>query len=361
MEQRELLMVQNLIDYNFQNKDLLQQAFIRKSYAMENGGSDNEVLEFIGDRVLDMIVVQLLTDEYGYFAEECDDFLPAEEYNEFFSDLDEGEMTEVKKKLVQRKYLAHRIDMLGFADYLIMGKSDIKNKVNYQEAVKEDLFEAIIGAVTLDCKWNMKILKNVIEIMLAPDDELNDNSSENYIGLVQEWSMKKEGMLPLYHVESCKQGYKQIYLCRGRTDIHNRPMPISTPWKYMSYFKFQSIDRVFLDFGMSEKEARMNVAEYAYRFLEKNDMLFSIKDEIDNPSKEYSINQLEILARRGYFSVPTYEFHQKYDENGSPIWKCSCYVKKYSKKFSAEASAKKAAKKAAAYKMLMYVLEYGEG
>lgn len=358
MEQRELLMVQNLIDYNFQNKDLLQQAFIRKSYAMENGGSDNEVLEFIGDRVLDMIVVQLLTDEYGYFAEECDDFLPAEEYNEFFSDLDEGEMTEVKKKLVQRKYLAHRIDMLGFADYLIMGKSDIKNKVNHQEAVKEDLFEAIIGAVTLDCKWNMKILKNVIEIMLAPDDELNDNSSENYIGLVQEWGMKKEGMLPLYHVES----YNRSYLYNGNSYIErNRPMFENHQWKYMSYFKFQSINRVFLDFGMSEKEARMNVAELAYRFLEKNDMLFSIKDEIDNPSKEYSINQLEILARRGYFSVPTYEFHQKYDENGSPIWKCSCYVKKYSKKFSAEASAKKAAKKAAAYKMLMYVLEYGEG
>lgn len=349
MNEDELIEVQNLIDYKFKNQHLLEQAFVRSSYAAENGGADNEVLEFIGDKVLDLIVVQMLVDRYGYFSED-------ERGNGFFCEWDEGELTEAKKRLVQRKKLARRMDMLGFADYLIMGKSDIKNKVNHQESVKEDLFEAIIGAVALDCEWNMNRLKNVIELMLAPDDELDDGSNENYIGLVQDWCMKKEGVLPLYHVEP----YSTSFYYAGALNSYirrNYPLNGMKNWKYMSYFKFQSMDHCFLDFGMSEKEARMNVAELAYRFLEKHDMLFSIRDEIDYPSMECSINQLETLARRGFFSVPVYGFSQTYDKNGNPIWSCNCRIQEVGQVFSAKSSVKKQAKKSAAYKMLMHVLE----
>lgn len=344
MDENELIEVQNRIDYKFKNLDLLIQAFVRSSYAIENGGADNEVLEFIGDRVLDLIIVQLLVDKYGYIEDES---------NEFFSDLDEGELTEIKRQLVQRKNLARRIDMLGFADYLIMGNSDIKNNVDRQESVKEDLFEAIIGAVALDCEWNMKTLKNVIEIMLEPYDILDDYSDENYISLVQEWCMIKEGELPLYHVEEAS-----ITKCCGnkyivRPEYFFRSMG---NYKYMSYLKLPSIDRIFVEFGMSEKESRMKAAETAYQFLEKNDMLLSIRDEIENPSRKYSINQLETLARRGYFSMPIYNFKQKYDRDGNPIWSCKCCIKEYDNSFCERASTKRDAKKAAAYKMLLYVL-----
>lgn len=344
MDENELIEVQNRIDYKFKNLDLLVQAFVRSSYAIENGGADNEVLEFIGDRVLDLIIVQLLVDKYGYIEDES---------NEFFSDLDEGELTEIKRQLVQRKNLARRIDMLGFADYLIMGNSDIKNNVDRQESVKEDLFEAIIGAVALDCEWNMKTLKNVIEIMLEPDDILDDYSDENYISLVQEWCMIKEGELPLYHV---KQAHKAIFY--GSNYIFSPGFNYRSIWnyKYMSYLRLPSIDKIFVDFGMSEKESRMKVAEIAYQFLEKNDMLLSIRDEIENPSRKYSINQLETLARRGYFSMPIYNFKQKYDRDGNPIWSCKCRIKEYDNSFYERASTKREAKKSAAYKMLLYVL-----
>ena len=39
--------IQQIIGYNFNNLDLLKQAFIRRSYATENGGLDNQVLELI--------------------------------------------------------------------------------------------------------------------------------------------------------------------------------------------------------------------------------------------------------------------------------------------------------------------------
>ena len=45
--------VQKKINYWFDNTDLLLQAFTRSSYSSQYGGENNEVLEFLGDKVLD--------------------------------------------------------------------------------------------------------------------------------------------------------------------------------------------------------------------------------------------------------------------------------------------------------------------
>ena len=101
----------------------------------------------------------------------------------------------------------------------------------------------------------------------------------------------------------------------------------------------------------------MSVCKLAYDYLDKNDMLPSIRDEIEDPNKDDAISQLEILARRGYFSIPTYEFEQTYDKDGNTIWKSVCHIAEESKSFSAKSSSKKDAKKSAAFKMLQYVLK----
>ena len=58
MDNQDLRKIQDRIGYEFKNFDLLEQAFVRKSYAREKGGEHNEILEFIGDKVLDMIAKQ---------------------------------------------------------------------------------------------------------------------------------------------------------------------------------------------------------------------------------------------------------------------------------------------------------------
>ena len=45
MKQEDLTFIQNQVGYNFKNPDLLQQAFIRRSYSKEYGGEYNEILE----------------------------------------------------------------------------------------------------------------------------------------------------------------------------------------------------------------------------------------------------------------------------------------------------------------------------
>ena len=62
MEDKDYEIIQSRIGYEFRNLDLLQQAFVRRSYAQEEGGEDNEILEFIGDKVLDMSIVRILTE-----------------------------------------------------------------------------------------------------------------------------------------------------------------------------------------------------------------------------------------------------------------------------------------------------------
>ena len=114
---------------------------------------------------------------------------------------------------------------------------------------------------------------------------------------------------------------------------------------------------IFRGFGQTQAEARNNVCKLAYDHLCKQGLWLSIRDEIEDPNKEDAINQLEILARRGYFSIPTYEFEQTYDKDGNSIWKSVCHIAEESKSFSAKSSSKKDAKKSAAFKMLQYVLK----
>ena len=89
--------VERQIEYTFENTNLLFQAFTRRSYSQENGGENNEVLEFIGDRVLDFYVTKILMDRYGYITDDTDE-------EEFAVELydNEGSLTEIKKKLVNK-------------------------------------------------------------------------------------------------------------------------------------------------------------------------------------------------------------------------------------------------------------------
>ena len=75
--------VQRKCSYYFKNTDLLLQAFTRKSYSEENGTEHNEVLEFIGDRVLDFYVTKMLIDRYGYTKSQYDDYDDEYDYDEF--------------------------------------------------------------------------------------------------------------------------------------------------------------------------------------------------------------------------------------------------------------------------------------
>lgn len=357
MNDKDLQFIQNQIGYFFKNPDLLQQAFVRSSYAKENGGVDNEILEFIGDKALDIVIVKLLTDRFGYMTSDCDDYDCQNDFDEFYCEYSEGKLTEIKKHLVEKKMLAHRIDMLELADYLIMGKGDIKNHVEREESVKEDLFEAIVGAVVLDSEWDFAEIQSVIEVMLVPECYISEDREDNCVALIQEWNLKENKSVPLFHFE--KSRYQPTCYIPFNGISQNFNWSESDEMNRVEYYCLMKLSDdlpIFRGFGSSKSEARKAVCELAYNYLEENDLLFSIYDEIENPNKAEAINQLETLARRGYFSIPTYDFAQEYEKNGNPIWKCECHIKEYDRYFYSKSSSKKDAKKKAAFNMLKYIL-----
>lgn len=354
MNQNDLNYVQIHIDYEFKNLDLLRQAFTRKSYSSENGGADNELLEFIGDKALDLVVVKYLSDNYGHLKSEEKGYNSKKERDGYVNQYDEGELTVIKSRLVQKKTLANRISTLGFEKYLIMGKSDIEGEVYKSQSVKEDLFEAIVGAVTIDSNWDMEKVFAVVDKMLEPDMELeNTEDTENYIGEVQEWALSRYGELPKYHVDK----YSQIWMY-GKHYFADSTKALCYPQpKYMCYLGLPKINDIFIGFGMSRSEARRNAAQYTMEQLKRYKLELTIKDEIPNPNLDESINQLEILARRGYFAIPKYSFEETHDADGNPHWKSICLIEGRKDKTSGTSTKKMEAKKKAAYKMLCKVLK----
>lgn len=182
-----------------------------------------------------------------------------------------------------------------------MGKGDIQNNINQEDSVKEDLFEAIIGAVAIDSGWNLKDLQKVVEVMLVPEDFLINDTDTNYVRLIQEWEMNENGCIPWYKYKeaSCSSTW---YLKEDNTIYQSFPLDYNySKLKYHCYLKLLDSLPVFCGFGVSIREARMAACKLAYEYLERNDMLPSIHDEIENPNRDDAINQLETLARRGYF------------------------------------------------------------
>lgn len=357
MDQQDLQFIQASIGYKFQNEDLLQQAFIRRSYAKENGGGDNEVLEFIGDKVLDLCVVKFLTDTYGYFSSDCDDFDSSQDWNEFFSHYTEGKLTEYKQRLVEKKMLAHRIDMLGFSDFLIMGNGDVRRNIQQENSVKEDLFEAILGAVALDSQWNLQKLESTVDVMLDPAGELQSKNNENYVQFIYNWVERKHGSIPIFRHEQ----FSYLSSWRIPFDGVSQTFPLNQPdylsLKQCCYLRIDNHLPIFRGFGKSKSDARRGACKTAYDYLAKNNLLYTIREEIDHPCREQAINQLETLARRGYFSLPAYDFELKHDDDGNPVWVCRCCIAEYDDCYWAESSSKKDAKKDAAFSMLSYVLD----
>ncbi|MDE6698489.1 MAG: hypothetical protein K2J91_03310 [Lachnospiraceae bacterium] len=328
MDNKTLLNIAIQLGYEFDDIRILRQAFTRKSYSEEhNGEHHNEVLEFYGDKALEFIVMKKLSEYYGSTTQN----------GKYASEKAEGQLTEIKKKLVCKKMLAHRIDMLGFAEHILMGKGDVGQKVQNQESVKEDLFESIVGAVAIDCEWDADILEDVVDRMIDVELYLEKgfNNDENYVDLIQTWCQKRYGWIPEYNFYETEDDYECTLTLSD------------------DYDDFEGV-------GYSKREARMNAAQNAYEYLEENDELLLPIDEVGEPELDRAINQLQELYQKGYIDEPYYKFYEEHDNDGNPIWRCECHIKDANEYYWVKSTSKKHGKKKVAYDMLCDVIEWDD-
>ena len=342
----DLSKVEKTIGYEFNNKDLLQQAYIRKSYSEEHGGQNNEVLEFIGDKALDFAVVRIMMEQFGIITEdkEWSEF-KLRNPKHFQTRYGEGKFTDIKQDLVKKQALSKAMDSLGFQKYLIMGQGDTKQNRQDSISVKEDLFEAIVGAVALDCDWDMDTITHVVESMIDFKSyfETDLENNQNYVGMVQEWFQINRGQLPHYR-----------YLNAVETPVGEPYAGVHENGK--GFHKCQLIfeREYFYGYGMNNAEAREKCAECFYRWLEmQGDVIDPILEAVGDPDENQSIRQLNELYQKKLISKPIYTFKQGYDDNGCAVWRCECLVEENGRSFYNYSSSKKEAQRMSAYESLL--------
>lgn len=190
---KHIPIIEQKIGYTFKDKSLLTQAFTRSSFCNEHrsrggrGYMSNEVLEFFGDSVLSTALISMMlrdkTERYEHGV---------------YTELREGDFSNIRSKLSDKRNLSKCMDSLGLHKYLRMGGGDAKLGIENEPSVKEDLFESIVGAVYIDCGMDMRRVIEVVSNMLDVSVYFSSDAApiQSYKNALQEWCADKNHRLP---------------------------------------------------------------------------------------------------------------------------------------------------------------------
>ncbi|WP_440918832.1 ribonuclease III [Candidatus Pelagibacter sp.] len=164
------------IKINFKDKDLLVRSLTHKSYSKE---INNEKLEFLGDRVLGLVIAKKLLEIY-----------PNEK---------EGILDKKYASLVNKKTCLQIAKKINLDKYILT--LDIKKKKKIvEDKVVSDCCEALIGSIYLDKGFN-SVEKFILELW-------SENIKDSVITQIdaktklQEFSLKRFKKLPIYKLIS---------------------------------------------------------------------------------------------------------------------------------------------------------------
>jgi ribonuclease-3 len=125
--------LENILGLRFQDRALLQQALVHRSFLNEQDGSSldsYERLEFLGDAVLELVI--------------------STELYQRLSHLDEGDLTKARAALVCGESLSELAQSLSLGEFLLLGKGEEASGGRQRDSLLAAAFEAVVAAVYLD-------------------------------------------------------------------------------------------------------------------------------------------------------------------------------------------------------------------
>ena len=164
--------LEKILGYSFKNNSLLSKSLKHKSFDNIN---NNEKLEFLGDRVLGLIISQKLLEKFPHEKE--------------------GIIDKKFANLVNKKTCSSIGKKINIKKFLFLGPSH-KNLERSADKIVSDSLEAIVGAIYLDggLKVAQKFILNFWESFLDKSIiTLVDSKTQ-----LQEYSLKKFKELPKY-------------------------------------------------------------------------------------------------------------------------------------------------------------------
>lgn len=163
----------SLQEYGIQIRDteLLETSLTHTTYSYEkNLPLNNQRLEFLGDSVLSLVVVEYL---YKGFPEKP-----------------EGELAEIKSLTVSEETLAGVAREIRLYDYLLIGKGHEKMGGRYMDSVLADAFEALLAAIYLDQGY-AKVRSFIHQLLAESIDKIAVTGYKDYKTILQELLQKE--------------------------------------------------------------------------------------------------------------------------------------------------------------------------
>jgi ribonuclease III len=180
--------LESRIGHQFRDLGWLDKALTHKSYMHEVGHAPaehsdkegNEVLEFLGDAVLNLAVSHLLLQE--------------------FPEAHEGILSQKRAHFVKKAFLSSLSRQLRLQRYLRLGKGEMQNGGRMKTSILANTYEAILGALYLDSGFEQAL--GVVRRHLEPyfQAETMFHGLHDYKSILQEQTQRTHGLSPQYEV-----------------------------------------------------------------------------------------------------------------------------------------------------------------
>lgn len=167
---------------------LLKQALTHKS----KGWPHNERLEFLGDAILSFVITT--------------------ELYERFPKIEEGVLSRLRSNLVKGETLAKLAQSLNLGEHLRLGTGEMKSGGHHRQSILADAFEAVLGAIYLDC--GLEVVRE--KILAWYGEALNsvavEQAEKDPKTLLQEWLQSNGEALPTYRIVAIEgEPHAQIF------------------------------------------------------------------------------------------------------------------------------------------------------
>ena len=174
--------IEKSIGLNFQNKELLLRALTHSSYAYEHqqrGLVDNEILEFLGDSVVGLVLADFFCAAYP--------------------DLSEGDLSKYKSAAASTLSLSRFAQKIKLDKHILLGKGEERSGGRRKSTILAGAFEALLGAVYLDQGYEAS--KRLLLPLLKKSYKKVDSRKfliNNYKSALQEHFQKENLPAPVY-------------------------------------------------------------------------------------------------------------------------------------------------------------------
>ena len=175
-----LALFEQRLGHGFAARDRLDRALTHRSYSAEaaDAAGDYETLEFLGDAVLGLILAAHLFEGYpGY---------------------NEGQLSQMRSRLVNARSLAGMARHIGLGDLLLLGRGEEKSGGRHKDSLLAAALEAVLGAVYLDAGLQGAKAVFLSCFAKAIEAHLTSTQDQDHKGLLQQTALGLFGCVPTY-------------------------------------------------------------------------------------------------------------------------------------------------------------------